>query len=204
MIIINEVQAQYIIKKTLSIKKDVNKLHTNIIWKKVMPFFIILLIICSTLLVYITMNKYRENIMNIFGRDNLIFYEKLLVMVVGYFIFIVCSIVYVFFHEVIHIIANLKNWKNIYIVINFPNTISILDNKWNTKLQELICIALPFIVFIVLGLFIFFNTKNLIIFLWINLLNIAYSSSDIVAFYVICFKTPKNALILCDYFCHQQ
>ena len=194
MKIINERKAEYIIKRTLSTKNDVNKLNTYIIWKKIMPFFMILTSICSTVLVFVTMNKYKENISSVFGKDNLTFYDRLLVILFGFLIFIVCSIVYVFLHEAMHVFANLKNWKNIYIVINFPNTISVLNNKWNTKLQQLICIGLPFTAFILLSFIFFLSTKNLIIFLWINLFNTAYSSSDIVTFCVIIFAINSNVL----------
>lgn len=163
-------------------------------WKKLYPFIIGLAFILSITLAYFT--HIRILILNYLGLQGLpLLLGSLFVLVFALLVFIVMTVI----HEFIHLLGSIKDIKYCYLVVT-KKAVSVYNNKWVTKTNQLITLILPVLFFQLVAAIISILTKNIYLFYWITLLNLGGASSDIVVFFVTLIKTPKNSLILGHYY----
>lgn len=190
------------INEWVSTEKNVKRIGAFPYWKKLQP--LVQLVIAVTAFLLGRATKWDEILfVSNFYRPQSGIADKILFVLLLLGTFLVCSVVYCILHELLHAVPDCKEWRHYYIVLNFPMTISVISARWVTKKQELLRIIFPCLFFLLGAGMIYLCTGDWMIPAWITLINIAFSSSDIAAFFLTMAKVPKNARILGDYYCEE-
>ncbi len=162
--------------------------------KKLTPFLIITAFILTNILLRYTDTKNLIlNYLRLHGLPSLL--GSLFVVILGLLVFFIMTVI----HEFVHLLGYIKDFKSCYLILSIK-TVSVYNSKWVTKTNQLMTLILPFLFFFLVAAIISIITKNINLFYWITLLNLAGSSSDIIVFFVFLKKAPKNSLILGHYY----
>jgi len=195
MKIINQKECNRIAADNISQYPDAIKitaLYATI--KKLTPFLIITAFILTNVLLRYTDTK--NLILNYLELHSLpSFPGSLFVVILGLLVFFIMTVI----HEFVHLLGYIKDFKSCYLIFSIK-AFSVYNSKWVTKTNQLITLILPFLFFLLVAAIISIIMKNIYLFYWITLLNLASSCSDIVVFFVFLMKAPKNSLILGHYY----
>jgi len=162
--------------------------------KKLTPYLIITAFISANVLLRYT--DIKNLILSYFGLQGLsTLLGSLFMVIITLLIFFVMTVV----HEFVHLLGYIKDFKNSYLIIS-KKTVSAYNSKWVTKTNQLVTLLLPFLFFLLAAVIILIITKNIDLFYLITLLNLGGSCSDIIAFFILLNKAPKNSLILGHYY----
>jgi NADH:ubiquinone oxidoreductase subunit 5 (subunit L)/multisubunit Na+/H+ antiporter MnhA subunit len=134
------------------------------------------------------------------GNASLSLSNKVLIVIILAAVYILCAIVNMFVHEVLHIAALPKRIRNqkIYIAFRVPLYIGMWHYERIKKSEQITVLLCPVVIIGVFSLCCAFVVKNpiaeyaFLLWAWLNFGN---SISDIVNAIYLAVKMPKNALI---------
>lgn len=204
MKIISEKECAKKVEKEVNKFPDVNKLPLWSCWKKIQPIICVIILVFSFLLAVETLKYYKYDIMSLLGITRLSLFWKGVVAIVGFVIVVITMIIMSVIHELIHVLHYKAFKYNCVIVVSKSLTISVLSLNWVKKCHELCGLILPFFTMLMITCILHLIFDNMLVSLWIILINLAISSSDIFGFINILLKTPSNVLLFGHYFRCQQ
>lgn len=202
--IISEKECEVLVNNAVKDVPDKCKIPIWFYWKQIQPIVCAVVAIISVVLGTKTIKYYKSDIISFFGISDMNAYWKAIIGVLFFIIIIAVILFIVPIHELIHGLcyeAYKYQWS---FVFSRNLTVSVMSINWRRKLHELIAIISPFVVIQIIAFILYCSVDNIIVFLWLTLINFALSSSDLFAFVMIFVKTPKNAIILGHYFRRQQ
>ena len=204
MKIVSEKECAKIIDKHITNFSNVSKMPLWNYWKRIQPIICLIYAFVSFVLATETMNYYKFDIISLFNIPNFNFCWKSFIAIICFVIIITTMVIMVIIHELVHVLCyKIFKYKCI-IVVNKSLTISVLHLNWAKKLHELCAIILPFFITLIITCVLQFILNNSFFFLWMIIINLAISCSDIFSFIFILKTTPNDAMIFGHYFRRQQ
>ena len=182
--------------------ETVNQKNCNVYvsWKRIIRFIQPVLIILFAILALYTQSYYQIDAKHIFSSDmsiaiNILLF-LLLVMAIMFFVIVIMVVI----HELAHLLCFPKHLKNSIIIVGLPLTISAEFGIWIKRKDKLISLIFPVITIQMVIIVISLIFHNGVLFLWLSLMNVALSSSDIHAFLYVLKNVPANSSMFGNYY----
>lgn len=175
-------------RSALQQKDDIKEVELFKFWTKYRRYFQVIYNALMIMLVFFS----RPFFNSIFKNEKTTIWTRVVIVaVVLLYIFITIPI-----HEFFHVLPHISGWKNWYITVeDFPKSVSVIDNSWVSKRMQMLSLIFPFLMFSVISLIIGISVGNVYIFMWMELINIGCSMTDIIGFVMVWKIVPKNAIM---------
>lgn len=124
---------------------------------------------------------------------NILLYVAVLLMFVS-----LSTIIYTIIHETIHLLFIKEFWKKDNKIIISLKAVSVDSKAVETKTRFLCGLIAPFVILQTLLIILFITMRNnyfKMIFNWLFIVNLM-SISDIISFFVVLIKVPRNSYIV--------
>lgn len=203
MKIVSEKESAKIIEKYIYEYERLNKLPIHSIWIAIKPIILVFVSTLSSILAISFFNTYKNDIMSLLGINQPSFYAKIIIAILGFMAILFILIPMILVHELIHFLCCKLFKKHCVIVVNKPFGISVLCLDWHSKSNELCTLILPFLIFLIFSIILWWTFSNVFVFMWLTIINSAISSADLVNCIIILIKVPRGSLILGHYFRRQ-
>lgn len=204
MKIISEKTCEKLIDKNLTNISSVTKLPLWSYWTKIKPIICLVFVVVSFTLATVTLKRYKYAFMSLLGITSLNILWKSIIALICFVTIIITVVIMAFIHEMIHVLCYKIFKYQCVLVVNKHLTFSILSVNWVRKSHQLCTIILPFFVMLIIICLQLFLLRNVFLFLWLTLINLALSCSDILSFMIILLKTPNDTILFGHYFRRQQ
>lgn len=204
MKIVSEKECVKIIDKHIGSIPNVSKMSLWAYWNSIRLIICCIFLIVSFILATVTLKNYKFDIISLFGITNFNICWKSIIAIICFVIIIATITIMVIIHELLHVLCNKIFKYESVIVVNKRFTISVFHLNWAKKRNELFIIISPFIIIFITTCILHFVLNNAFFSLWITLINLAISCSDMFCFAFILLKTPSDAMIFGHYFRCQQ
>lgn len=204
MKIISEKTCGKLISKNLTNISNATKLPLWSYWTKIKPIICLVFVVFSSTLATVTLKRYKHALMSLLGITSLDILWKSIIALICFLTIIIMIVIMAFIHEMIHVLCYKIFKYQCVLVVDKRLTFSILSVNWVRKSHQLWTIILPFFVMQIIICLQLFWVRNVFLFLWLTLINLSLSCSDILGFIIILLKTPNDAILFGHYFRRQQ
>lgn len=204
MKLISQKECAEIVQENIKQYSGKSKLKLWHYWKIIKPIIQLIVSFLTVSLATETLKHYKYNILLLLGVTEVTMFWKGTIGIICFLFIMILMIIMVVMHELIHAVCYKMFKYHCVFVVSKSLIISTLCISWASKPQHLLAIIFPFFVtqVSIFALYSIFN--NVFVFLWITLINLAISCSDILSFIVIMLKVPNDAILFGHYYRRQQ